>query len=416
MDKREDVLVIGGGVIGICAAYFLQKAGRQVTLLERDDVCSACSFGNAGWVVPSHSVPLAAPGVTMRALRWMFDPESPFYVKPRLDLDLISWLWRFRSAAREEPMRKTIAVARDLSTASLSLYEGLIADEGLECRFEQNGLLVLHKTPEGYEEGAEEAHLLAEYDISGRLLSSGEVRELEPSVSGDVAGGVHYEGDAHLMPSEFVLGLADVCRGLGVDILTGTEVLGFEISDGMVSIVRTSQADHHPGQVVLAAGSWSPGLARGLRLRLPVQPAKGYSVTFDRPERIPTLPVLLGEAKLGVTPMKPMLRLAGTLELSGLNLDIAPRRVEAIRRAANEYLDLDLEPDGGAVWCGMRPLSPDGLPMVGRADAISNLIVATGHSMTGVTLGPITGQLVSQLITGDAPTVDPAPLSPMRFN
>ena len=415
MDQREDIVVIGGGVIGVCAAYFLQKEGRRVTLLERGDVCSGCSYGNAGWVVPSHSVPLAAPGVIVRALKWMLDPESPFYVKPRPDLELLSWMWRFRAAAREAPMRKAVAVAGELSRASMELYAELIADEGLECRFERNGLLVLYETSRGYEEGVEEARLLGEYGVPGRLLSARQVQDLEPTVRSDMAGGVHYPGDAHLMPSEFVQGLAAVCRKLGVDVRTGVEVLGFDVSGSRVAAVRTAQGDLRPDQVVLAAGSWSPALARGLPVSLPVQPAKGYSITFERPARTPSLPLLLGEAKLGVTPMKPMLRLAGTLELSGLNLDVAPRRVRAIRRAADAYLDLGLEPGSGTVWCGMRPLTPDGLPIIGRPPSLSNLTVATGHSMTGITLGPITGKLVCQLITGVTPVVDPTPLSPARF-
>jgi D-amino-acid dehydrogenase len=415
MDQRADVLVIGGGVIGVCAAYYLQQEGRRVVLLDKDEICSGSSHGNAGWLVPSHSVPLARPGAILNGLRWMLRPESPFYVKPRLSLELIAWLWRFRAAANERTVRRSLPVACELSKASLELYEELITKEELDCYYEQRGLIALYATEQGLEEGVEEGHLLREHGISSQELNSAQVTAMEPAVRSDVAGGIYHDGDAHLKPDDLVHGLAARFQAQGGVIHTGTEVLGFELAGDTIASVKTDKGDYPARQVVLAAGAWSPWVVRALKLKLPVQPAKGYSITFDEPVDPPSMPVMLAEARIGVTPMGPVLRFAGTLELSGLNTDIDRRRVEAIRRAGHRYLATDLSASPETVWCGMRPLTPDNLPIIGAVDRPSNLIVATGHSMTGVTLGSVTGKLVAQLVTEQDPIVDPAPFSPMRF-
>ena len=413
--QQEDVLVIGAGVIGVCAAYYLLEAGRKVTILDREAICAGSSYGNTGLVVPSHSIPLAAPGVVMQALKWMLDPESPFYIKPRFDPGLFAWLWRFRAACNEQTMRKGIRVLLDMSRASAALYDELVPREGLECSYQRNGLLKLFKTRSGYEGGLEEAGLLREHGFLLRELTAAEVVDMEPNVRSDIAGGVHYQEDGGLNPAEFVLGLAARVQEKGGTIHTGVEVLGFKTSDNGIVSIKTTKGEYRPAQVVLAAGSWSPGLVRDLRLNLPVQPAKGYSVTFKRPDTAPALPVLLGEAKIAVAPIGPVMRLGGTLEMSGLNLAIDSRRVEGIVRSAGEYLVGGEAFVSEETWCGMRPCTPDGLPIIGRADPLVNLIVATGHAMLGVSLGPITGKLVAQLVCEQKPTVDPVPLGPQRF-
>ena len=415
--EQEDVIIIGGGVIGVRAAYYLLQEGRQVTILERDAVCSGSSYGNSGLVVPSHSIPLPAPGAVARALRWMLDRESPFYVRPRLDTKLISWLWQFRAACTELRMRHGMGVLLGLSQASIALYDDLIAQERLECKYTRRGLFMLYRTAHGYEEGIEEARLLQEQGLPMKVMTGPEVHEMEPGVRPDIAGGVFYQSDAHLDPAEFVHGLASRVREKGGAIHEGTEVLGFETSGARISTVKTSKEDYRPEHVVLAAGSWSPELALALGLNLPVQPGKGYSVTFESRGTPLRIPLILSEARVGVNPMGPQMRLAGTLEFSGFGLGINYRRVNAIVRAAGDYLDGD---EGSAsaenAWCGLRPMTPDGLPIIGPAEPLSNLTVATGHATLGMTLGPITGKLVSQTVTGREPAVELAPLSPGRFN
>ena len=353
MAQRADVLVIGGGVIGVCAAYYLQQEGRRVVLLEKGEICSGSSYGNAGWLVPSHSIPLARPGAVLNGLKWMLRRESPFYIKPRPSLELIAWLWRFRAAANERTVRESLSVVCELSRASVDLYEELITREELDCYYERKGLIALYTTERGLEDGAEEAHLLREHGISSQELDSAQVKEMEPAVRSDIAGGIYHDGDAHLKPDDLVRGLAARFDARGGVIHTGTEVLGFELAGDTIVSVKTDKGDYRARQVVLATGAWSPGVARALKLNLPVQPAKGYSITFDEPVSPPSMPVMLAEARVGVTPMGPALRFAGTLELSGLNTDIDPRRVEAIRRAGHRYLATDLSASRETVWCGM---------------------------------------------------------------
>ena len=415
MTPQHDVVVIGGGVIGVCVAYYLRKAGLIVTLLERDTVCSGSSYGNSGLLVPSHSIPLPMPGVVRQALRWMLDPDSPFYVKPRLDPKLISWLWRFRGNCTPDRMRAALRTLLTLSRASRDLYDDLIAQEELDCNFHTDGMFMLYDTARGYEEGVEEGRMMQEEGLRMEEMTAAEVHGMEPSVRADIGGGVYYPGDAHLSPAEFVNGLAARVRSLGVAVHEGAEVVGFEARNGAIGTVRTTRGDYHPAQVVLAAGSWSPGLVRGLRLNLPVQPAKGYSVTFRREGPPLKYPLILGEARVGVNPMGSMMRLAGTLEMAGLDLSISERRVRAIVRGAARYLEGGDSFATENAWAGLRPVTPDGVPAIGRVDSYRNLIIATGHATLGMTLGPITGKLVSEIACDQLPSVDMAPVSPARF-
>jgi D-amino-acid dehydrogenase len=409
-----DVAVIGGGFAGVCSAYSLARRGKTVVLLERGEIASGCSEGNAGLIVPSHSIPMAAPGVIAQGMKWMFNPESPFYIRFRWSAALFSWLWKFRAACSGERMLHSMDVLRDLHRASLGHYDAL-AKDGAVAGYARQGLLLLYRSAHGLEEGAAEGKLLERVGIASQLLSPAEVAARVPSAKAGLAGGVYFPGDAHLDPAAFVRGLAARAEAAGVRIQTGTEVLGFATSGRKISAVKTSRGDVVADQVVLATGSWSPSVAQDLGLRIPIQPAKGYSVTVPRPERCPSLPLLLMEAKVAVTPLGDRLRLAGTLELAGLDFSINERRVEAIRRGAREYLD-GLDSIGpGQVWRGLRPCTPDGLPIIGRSRTWENLILATGHAMIGVSLGPVTGSLVAQIACGEPPELDVTALSPERF-
>ena len=405
--EGPEVLVIGGGVIGVCAAYYLARAGRRVTLIERGEICSGCSHGNAGLIVPSHSVPLAAPGVVAKGLKWMFDAASPFYIKPRLDWELLSWLWRFNRASNRRQVRRAMPLIRDLSMASLRLYDELAA-EGMEFGLEHKGVLMLYKTAAGLREQLADGKAMGELGIEAREMSLAEISELCPNLAVDALGGVYYPQDGHVTPMKLVAEIARRARELGVAVHTETEVLAFERTGARIDRVVTTRGDFTPGEVVLAAGSWSGVLARELGLRLPIQGGKGYSITFKQPEKSPPLPIVCGEAKIGVTPMIDALRFAGTLELAGLDLSISRQRVAAVLRGVPEYLP-DLRPDQmelEEIWRGLRPCTPDGLPYLGRAPHIENLTVAAGHAMIGVSLGPITGKLVSEVVGGEKPSID----------
>lgn len=415
MSERTDVLIIGGGVIGVCCAYYLLKRGASVTLLEQNEVCSGSSWGNAGWLVPSHSMPLAQPGAVKQGLKWMLNPESPFYIKPRLSWELVRWLWRFRRAANKRSAENGAKVAVEFSQVSSDLYADLVEEADVDCHYQSKGLIGLYLTDKGFLDGVEETHKLAEFGVDGTPLSTEQVLEMEPSVRPGIAGGIYHPGDSHLKPDDLVNGLAARVEEMGGTIHTMTEVIGFNTSGGKIVTVKTNRGGFETDQVVLATGAWSPRVVDNLKLNLPIQQAKGYSITFEGAVNPSSFPVMLAEARVGVTPMGPVLRFAGTLELSGLNTKIDERRVNAIRRAGDHFLVTDVTSAKAFVWCGMRSLTPDNLPIIGPVDWLSNLIVAAGHSMTGVTLGASTGKLVSQLVGGEETVVDPKPFSPMRF-
>ncbi len=413
MTSNTDVLVVGGGVIGICSAYYLAEKGRRVTVIEQGDLVSGCSYGNAGLITPGHGFPLAAPGVLSQGMKWMLDPGSPFYIKFRPDPELARWVWTFSRACNEGQMRRAIPILRDMGRASAALFEKLAAG-GMNCGYAHKGILILHRSPEAREKGLKEARLLEEYGLPSKALGPDEVRAMAPQIRPGISG-VYYPEDAHIDPFEFSRGLAGEAERKGAAFLTRAEVMGLERSGRRIAAVRTTRGDIRADEVVLAAGSWSAGLARDLGLRVPVQPGKGYSVTIRTPGPNPPLPLLLKEARVAVTPLGSLLRLAGTMELAGMDLSINLRRVDAIRRSAAEYLEC-AEGDLVEIWRGLRPCASDGMPIIGRSGRVENLTLATGHGMLGLSLGPITGEIVARILCGERPEFDMAPLSPARFD
>ncbi len=414
MDSRTDVVVVGGGAVGLCAAYYLQQAGRAVTVLTREPVGEGASAGNAGMIVPSHIVPLAAPGVIAKGLRWLTNPESPFFLKPRLDLDLARWLWTFRRHCTETHVRRSIPVLRDLSLASVALFEALQDDLG-DVGFAQTGLLMLYHTEKGRKENLAAADLAEAAGLEVERLDAEAVRAREPALRTPADGAVLYRQDGRVDPDALLRRMAVCLRSRGVKIHEGVTVQGFEQRAGAVTGVRTVQGTVGADAIVLAAGAWTGRLAKAVGLRVPVQPAKGYSITVPAPEDGPHLPMILTEEKVTVTPMPGLLRFAGTLALAGFDPSVEARRAAPIRRLAQAYAADASGTETADVWSGYRPCSPDGLPIVGPGARHPNVILATGHGMMGVTLAPATGLLVTALLRGETPEVDPAPLAPTRF-
>lgn len=415
MESKPDVLVIGGGVIGVCSAYDLASKGLSVTLIEKDEIASGCSYGNGGLIVPSHAVPLASPGALGDGLRWMLDAESPFYIKPRLDLNLITWLARFVLASQKSNMFRSLPVLRDLLFAGRALYDELAQTAGFDFGFKGNGSLLVCLSKEALEREKKETHVFERFDIPFQILDQNEVHDLEPALLPEVNGGIYYPRDAHIDPARFVVGLAEKAGDLGVQIWTKTEAIRFETSQGRITKVHTTRGVFHPKQIVLATGSWSPELARSLNLRIPIQPAKGYSVTLENPAVAPKLPLLFSEARTVVNPLGNSLRIAGTLELAGMDFSFSTRRLEAVQRSARAYLPGLDTAKVIEIWRGLRPCTPDGLPIISRSNDFNNLILAAGHAMLGMSLGPITGKLVMQLIREEKPEVNVLPFRVDRF-
>jgi D-amino-acid dehydrogenase len=413
---KADVLVIGGGVIGICVAYYLADLGASVSVIDKGEICTGCSYGNAGLLVPSLSLPLSSPAALTKALKWMFDADSPFYIRPRFDLELASWLWRFVRASNYKQVKAGARVLKDLSTASLELYQQLAHVSNLKFGYQQKGVMVVYRDREALQQGIEEAKLLRDLGIESQILTDSEAVQLEPALSSKVCGAVYFPEDAHLNPDEFVRALAHEAERKGVRIMPQTEVWGSEITKGRISVVQTTRGDFKSEFVVLAAGAWSANLARDFGTAIAVQPAKGYSVSLTQPRIPPEIPLLLGETKVAITPMGETLRFAGTLEVSGLDLSLKRRRVDGIMRSVCGYLQVTEGCEVREIWRGLRAVTPDGLPIIGPSNNLRNLIIATGHAMLGMTLGPITGTLVRDMVAGRNSCMDVSALRVGRFS
>lgn len=410
--------IIGSGIIGLSCAYACGQRGHRVTLIDRNPARrDGCSFGNAGMVVPSHFVPLAAPGMVALGLKWMWNPESPFYIKPRLDPDLLRWAWNFWKASTPEHVRKSAPLIRDLSLASRAAFIELSRQDGLDFGFVERGLLMLCKASHTLEEESKTAEQARALGIPAEILDAAQLARLEPDVTMDVAGAVYFPKDCHLSPSLLMAGLQERLSAGGTRFLWNTEVTGWRLGQGRIDAVETSAGTIEADQFILAGGSWSPGTGQGLDLDLPMQAGKGYSLTVPNPRQLPKICSIFTEARVAVTPMGSTLRFGGTMEIAGLNEDINPVRVQGIIKSVPKYYPAFSPSDftGIQPWRGLRPCSPDGLPYLGRTRKHANLIVATGHAMMGLSLGPITGQLVAQLINDEKPSIDLSLLSPDRY-
>ncbi|TDB65179.1 NAD(P)/FAD-dependent oxidoreductase [Arundinibacter roseus] len=413
----KSVGIIGGGVSGLFSAYYLAKENVEVTILEEGNFEDGCSFGNAGMIVPSHIIPLAQPGMIAKGLRWMLRSDSPFYVKPRLSGSLVKWGYLFWKHSTEQHVRYSIPVLRDISLLSKRLFQELAMEHEVAFGWKEKGLLMLFKDAHALPEMKEEAHLAQQAGLEAQLLSGNEVQALEPNVRVDVAGGLYYPGDAHIYPNQLVRNLLAVLKAKGVRILENVAVQDFDIQNKKVQAVDTSNGRYCFDEVVVAAGAWSADLTQKLGISLPLQGGKGYSFMAKPESQSIQIPSILLEARATATPMGGGLRFAGTLEIAGTDTSVNMNRVRGIHSSIqNYYPELSIPfPEKESVWRGLRPCSPDGLPYIGRVKHLSNLTLATGHGMMGVSLGPATGKLVSEIVSGKKRSMDIAPFNPDRF-
>ncbi|MEX0291431.1 MAG: NAD(P)/FAD-dependent oxidoreductase [Flavobacteriaceae bacterium] len=412
----KNVIVIGGGIVGLSCAYYLLKEGHQVTLLDKSEMSEGASYVNAGYLTPSHIIPLASPGMMAKGIKWMFNSSSPFYMKPRLDMDFLKWAWYFNSSSTKSKVEKAIPLIKDINLLSKELYTEMhLSGELGDFQLEKNGLLMLFKNPkEGKHERAV-MHRAIDEGLEARELTLRELTELQPNLNSDIQGAIHYECDAHTTPGEIMKKMISYLKEQGVIIKSKTEVKNFNFSDTKVKSVLAGEETIEADEVVLASGSWTQQLSKKLKLNISLQPGKGYRINVHRPTPV-KLPAVLMEAKVAVTPMKGFTRFAGTMELSGINHRIRKERVNAIAKAASSYYDqLEIsEQEKAEAQCGLRPVSPDGLPYIGNTAKYANLYVATGHAMMGWSLGPATGKLVSELISDKKPSMSLTGFSPDR--
>lgn len=398
MSKK--VIIIGGGIIGLCSAYYLQKEGYQVSIIDQSNLDSGASYVNAGYLSPSHFVPLSAPGVMKKGLKWMFNPSSPLYIKPRLDTNFLKWTMAFNASCNANHVNKAIPAIKNLSLISQELYEDIKRDENFTFQYEKKGLLMLCQTDKMLEEEIEMAHLAQREGLDAKALTLEALKLLEPNVNLKVKGATYYKCDSHTTPHEFMNDMKAHLKAVGVAFYSNEKVEDLKFDNAKISALKTNKQTLIADEFVLAAGSWSSVLSKKIGLKLLLQAGKGYSINTKQHTKI-TIPAILAEAKVAVTPMNGFTRFAGTMEIAGINHDINKVRVEAITKATTQYYpDIELtqeERDNAA--CGLRPVSPDGLPYIGKSSKCNNLTIATGHAMLGWTMGTGTGKLVAEIIS-----------------
>lgn len=413
------VLIVGGGIIGLSTAYYCARAGMQVTVLDRSPKSrNTCSFGNAGMIVPSHFIPLAAPGMVSMGLRHMTDPGAPFWIKPRLSWELMAWLVRFWRAANPAHVARCAPLIRDLSLASRACYEEMSEASNHAFELTTKGMMVLCRTPHALHDEAVVADRANEMGIPAFVLDSTAAAVLDPTVRMDITGAVHYPLDAHLTPQRVMHTLESALEALGVEMHWETEVQGWHAEQERLRAVRTSKGEFEANEFVLCGGVWSKALAQQLNLRIPLQAGKGYHIELENPRQLPTLCSVFAEARMAVTPMGGRLRFGGTMEITDLDHAISHRRVQRMIEAACKYFPEfsvedfeDVEP-----WSGLRPCSPDGMPYLGRTAKWANLSLGCGHAMMGMSLGPISGKLIAESLMGEKAPWDLSPVSPDRFH
>jgi D-amino-acid dehydrogenase len=413
----ERAVVIGGGAIGVASAYYLLRSGFAVTLVDRGDIGRECSYGNSCLIVPSHSEPLPGPGVIGQALRFLLSSTSPFYVRPRLDPSLAGFFWRFRKHCNRDASEKGFEALVGLSRASLALYQELTSAKEADFYFRREGLLEVYLTEPGVDIGRRTRETMEREGFPARLLSRDEALAFEPALSSSVKGALFIESEAHGFSFGYVQALARTVERAGGRIAARRKVSGLVVEGRRVTGVRIGERPDEEtlesDVVVLAAGSWSKRLGEGAGVSIPLQPAKGYSATIDMFEGAPRVPVLIKERRVTMTPLGDRMRFGGTLELTGFDSTIDRARYGAVLKAAQETLRVNIPRKNEEAWCGFRPLTPDGLPIIDRARNVDGLIVATGHAMLGFTQSPMTGKLVAEIASGSAPSL---PLEPFRLD
>ena len=413
MSKK--VVIIGGGIMGVCSAYFLHKEGHEVTIIDKSNFSSGASFVNAGYITPSHIISLAAPGIITKGLKWMFNPASPFYVKPRLDKDFLQWAWAFKRSATKKKVAQSIPVIKDINILSRELYIAMKSSGDLDFHYEHKGLLMAYKHDKAGEQEWEVGKKAIQLGLKVENLTAKEVEALEPKANLNIKGAVYFHSDAHMTPGGFMKNMLSYLRENGVTILAEEEVKDIIISNNSIKKVVTNKQEISADEFVMAAGSWSPIISKKLGIKMLLQPGKGYRINVAQKTNI-TIPAVLLEAKVAVTPMDGFTRFSGTMEIDKINHKINPIRVNAIANSASKYyhgLQISTQ-DKEAAQCGLRPVTPDGLPYIGKTSQYNNLTFATGHAMMGWSLGPATGKLVSEIVSDKKASLDLNPFHVQR--
>ncbi len=409
--------IIGGGIIGLCSAYYLQKEGHEITVIERGNITDGCSFGNMGYISPSHFVPLASPGIIAEGFKHMLSSSSPFYIKPRLNWPLMQWGYHFLKSSTAKNVKENAPHLNDILQLSRNLMDDLKNDLGDVFDMQEIGCLMMCKKEETLLHEFHLADDAEKFGLKVERLRRAEVQALEPEVEVDVAGAVLFKDDCHFNPGKLMIALKNYLLQQGVKLQLETTVTGFEKKDNKVTTVITDKGRFECEKLIVATGSWIPEVAKMLGIKLLLQPGKGYSYTYDHIEKNIHYPAILVDGRCAITPWKKQLRIGGTMELSGINKKILVSRMQGIYNSAKEFypgLQIDFPP-AEKIWSGLRPVTPDGLPYIGKAPSLDNVIVAGGHAMLGISQSTRTGKLVSELIEGKTTKINMTAFRLNRF-
>jgi D-amino-acid dehydrogenase len=416
MQTHCDVVVVGGGVIGLACSHYLADTGRQVRILEQDQIGSGASHANCGLIYTSDLIPLCAPGAVRQELWRMLRRRSPLHIQPSLNWELMNWLARFALKCNRRHLAHAMRAKEGLLRHSRRLYDVLFGDGLLSAEYDRKGVLIVFRDKNELKHYARTIELLKPFGFDAELMEGQALFDHEPALRRDVCGVWYQKGDSHLRPEALMESWKNYLVGRGVDMVERCELHRFVSENGRIVNANTSLGDFSADNYVLAAGAWTPMLVRPLDLRLPIVPGKGYSITMSRPANCPRIPCYLHERNVVVTPWASGYRLGGTMEFSGFNTEMRSKRLEHLRTAAGEYLK---DPLGASVreeWVGLRPMTYDDLPVIGPAPGHRNLYLASGHGMLGISMAPSTGLLISELIAGNSPHIDPSFFDPHRFH
>ncbi len=414
---KENVIIIGGGVTGLCTAYYLSKNGYRPTVIDSGEIVDGCSFGNMGYLSPSHFIPLASPGIISEGLKYMLNSKSPFYIKPRLNLSFLQWALLFYKNSNQQTVEKNTPHLNDLLQLSRRLMNEIKDDIGDVFDMQEIGCLMMCRSQHTFEHELELADKAERLGLAVERLNGVQVQELEPDVEVKVAGAVLFKDDAHIDPGKFMIAMKKYLEENGVIFRLNTKVTGFQKNSEKISAAITDKGTISADNIVLSSGSWLPEIGKMLGIKLLIQPGKGYSYTYDHVKKNIRYPAILVDGRCAITPWKNKLRIGGTMEFSGINNKVLINRMQGIYDSVKSFypgLKIDFPPKD-KIWTGLRPVTPDGLPYIGKSPNYKNVIIAGGHAMLGISEGSGTGKIVSDIINNKNSEIDITAFSPGRF-
>lgn len=397
--EMKKVVVLGGGIIGQFCAYYLQKSGNQVTIVDENHSMPPASAGNCGLITPSHIAPLNTWSTLLAGLKWLGKKDAPLSIKPQLNTAFIKWFLSFTWNCRQVSVEKSTRIRHELLQSSWKLFEAFFAEHNTHSEWKSEGLVYVCQSSQCWNQVKDEVDLISHLGMDGNVLDKDALLALEPTISDKVIGGAIMNVDGWLKPQQLLKDVKRINEDSGVEFIEA-KIDSISAVQNSIQKIELEHGHIAADEYVLCAGARSSQLARTIGIGIPVIPGKGYNLTVDEPlPKQPTRPIYMVERKVVATPWETGFRLGSTMEFSGYDLSLNKRRLEALKRAANEYLDMDFGTVQFQPWAGWRPMSPDGIPIIERSTKYSNLVIATGHSMQGLSMAPATGHMVDQIVS-----------------